>query len=45
MEYAANVVILLDFFNVYIISVSNEGNTYVVDYINQPEAEGAICWA
>jgi hypothetical protein len=39
------VVILLDFINVYIINIDADGNSYVVDYINEPEAEGTICWA
>lgn len=45
MDYKGNVIALLDFSNVYLISVDNLGDSYLVDYINEVEAGGAICWA
>ena len=34
MDYKENVIIVLDFDNLYIIGVDSFGNTYLVDYIN-----------
>lgn len=45
MQFELDVAIVLDFFNVYIISIDNYGNSYIVDYINEVEAGGIVCWA
>lgn len=34
MDYKENVIIVLDFDNLYIIGVDSFANTYLVDYIN-----------
>lgn len=35
MEYEQDVAIVLDFYNIYIISIDNFGSSYIVDYINE----------
>lgn len=40
MDYKENVIVVLDFDNVYIISVDAYGNCYLVDYVNEVEAGG-----
>lgn len=45
MEYKKEVAIILDLANIYIISIDHYGNTYIVDFINEDEAGGLVCWA
>lgn len=45
MEYKQDVILIVDFYNVYIISVDSLGHSLVVDDINELEAGGSICWA
>lgn len=45
MEYKQDVILIVDFYNVYIISVDNLGHPLIVDDINELEAGGSICWA
>jgi hypothetical protein len=45
MEYKKEVAIILDLANIYIISIDHYGSTYIVDFINEDEAGGLVCWA
>lgn len=45
LEYKGDVIALVDFYAVYIVSVDSLGHTNVVDYINEIEAGGSVCWA
>lgn len=44
LDYKQNVALLLDLNNIYIVAIDNLGRSYIVDYINEVEAGGAVCW-
>lgn len=45
VEYRGNVVLVVDFNNIYINSVDLQGRIFLVDYISEEELGGDICWA
>lgn len=45
MQYDKDIAIILDFENIYIISIDDYGNSYVVETLNEIEAGGLVCWA